>query len=417
MSLIVVHYDEIALKGGRRRLFVRQLVRNIRRASAPLAEAPVCVLHDRILLGPLSGDAADAALHRLADLPGVSWYAPVRQLPLAVESLESVAESAVGAKWSSEKGSDPLNRGGLTPFRIGSKSPASFRVRARRSNKEFPLKSNEIEREVGRMIQERTGWPVDLDGAELTVHVNVVADAILTYRDKIRGPGGLPVGSTGTLVALVSGGIDSPVAAYKMMCRGCRVVLVHFHNFSPDAVGVRRKLIELARDLARYQPVSRLYLVPFAKVQADLVAAVPPRMRMVAYRRAMLRLATPILEKERGHGFVVGDSVGQVASQTPENLRATYPATPYPVFAPLIGDTKQSIMRLAREIGTYETSIQPYDDCCGLLLARSPETRCTLEEIAACEERLPIEQHYEDVREETEVQDVVYARTIRWRAP
>jgi len=385
MSLIVVHYDEIALKGGRRRLFVRQLVRNIRRASAVLAESPVCVLHDRILLGPLSGDARDAALKRLGDLPGVSWYAPIRQLPLHVESLATVAESAVGAE-----------------------PPASFRVRARRSNKDFPLKSNEIEREVGRMIQERTGWPVDLEGAELTVHVNVVEDAILTYRDKIRGPGGLPVGSTGTLVGLVSGGIDSPVAAYKMMCRGCRVVLVHFHNFSPDAVGVRRKLIELARDLARFQPVSRLYLVPFAKVQADLVAAVPPRMRMVAYRRAMLRLATPILEAERAQGFVVGDSVGQVASQTPENLRATYPATPFPVFAPLIGENKQSIMKLAREIGTYETSIQPYDDCCQLLLSKSPETRCTLEEITACEERLPIERHYDDVRAETEVQDVVY---------
>jgi len=403
MSLVVVHYDEIALKGGRRRLFVRQLVRNIRRASPALSEPRVNVLHDRILLGPLSEDAVEAALRRLADLPGVSWYAPIRQLPWHVDSLKTVAESALGAE-----------------------PPASFRVRARRSNKNFPLSSQEIEREVGRMIQERTGWPVDLEDAELTVHVNVVHDAILTYRDKIRGPGGLPVGSTGTLAALVSGGIDSPVAAYKMMCRGCRVVLVHFHNFSPDAVGVRRKLIELARDLARFQPVSRLYLVPFAKVQADLVAAVPPRMRMVAYRRAMLRLATPILEKERAQGFVVGDSIGQVASQTPENLRATYTAAPYPVFAPLIGENKQSIMKLARQIGTYDTSIQPYEDCCQLLLARSPngvflmrengkfllgrspETRCTLQEITACEERLPIGRHYDDVRDETEVQEVVY---------
>jgi tRNA uracil 4-sulfurtransferase len=139
------------------------------------------------------------------------------------------------------------------------------------------------------------------------------------------------------------------------------------------------------------------------------VAAVPPRMRMVAYRRAMLRLAVPILEKERGQGFVVGDSVGQVASQTPENLRATYTATTYPVLAPLIGENKRSITALARQIGTYETSIQPYEDCCQLLLARSPETRCTLEEITACEERLPIDQHYADVRDGTEVQDVPWA--------
>ncbi len=366
-------------------MFVRRLVSNIRQASAHLAEAAIRVLSDRILIGPLDDDALATARRRLPDLPGIAWCAEIERWPLAVESLEAVAESAAD-----------------------SETPASFRVRARRANKQFPINSLVVESEVGRMIQQRTGWPVDLDNAELTVHLDITRSAILSYRHKLAGLGGLPAGSTGTVVALLSGGIDSPVAAFKMMCRGCRVVLVHFHNYGPDSPGVKRKLLDLARHLARYQPVSRLYLVPFAQIQADLVAAVPPRMRMVAYRRAMLRLATPILEKERGHAFVVGDSVGQVASQTLENLRATYTATPHPVFPPLIGEGKRAIMDLARKIGTYETSIEPYADCCQLLLARSPETRCTQEEIADCERQLPIEQHHREVSEETEVHDIVY---------
>jgi len=388
MKKVVVHYDEIALKGGRRRMFVRRLVSNIRGASAVLADAQVHVRRDRILVGPLPDDALDAARRRLADQPGVSWCAVVEELPTAVESLERVAEMAAATD-------DP---------------PASFRVRSRRANKDFPMNSLEIEREVGRLIQARTDWPVDLENAERTIYVDVSWNNILTYRDKLRGFGGLPAGSLGTVVALLSGGIDSPVAAFKMICRGCRAVLVHFHNFSPDSPGVRRKLLDLAKQLARYQPVSRLYLVPFAEVQADLVAAVPPRMRMVAYRRAMLRLATPILEQEKGHAFIVGDSVGQVASQTLENLQATYTATKYPVFPPLIGDGKLAITGLARRIGTYETSIEPYEDCCQLLLARSPETRCTPAEIADCEQQLPVDRHHEAVRRQTEVHEVVFER-------
>jgi thiamine biosynthesis protein ThiI len=201
----------------------------------------------------------------------------------------------------------------------------------------------------------------------------------------------------------LSGGIDSPVAAYKMMCRGCSVVFVHFHNFGPQSRSVRQKIIDLVRQLTRFQPMSRLYLVPFAKVQADLIAAVPARMRMVAYRRAMLRLATPIVETERAKGFIVGDSVGQVASQTLDNLQATWPATPFPVFAPLIGESKRATTELARRIGTFETSILPYDDCCQLLVARSPDVRCRLAEVTTCEAQLPLDQHFADVQSGIEV--------------
>lgn len=382
-KLIVVHFDEVALKGGRRRYFVRKLIRNIYGYSPVLAEVRARSLYDRILLGPLSDEEFAAAQDLLAVMPGVAWFSPVRRLPPAVESLPEIAAEYPG-----------------------SHAYRTFAVRTRRPKKDFPMTSMDVNRELGRMIQERSGWPVDLEKPDLTVRVDVTPQGILTYSSKRYGPGGLPVGSSGKLICLLSGGIDSPVAAYKMMCRGCRMVFVHFHNFGPQSRNVRDKLVRIVEQLSRYQGTSRLYLVPFAEVQSELVAAVPPRMRMVAYRRAMLKLAAPVVEAEHARGIVVGDSVGQVASQTLENLQATWCAAKSPVLAPLIGEGKKATMDLARRIGTYEPSILPYEDCCQLLVAKSPETRCTAQEMAAFEERLDLERHLESLIENAEVLDI-----------
>jgi len=380
-TLIVAHYDEIALKGRRRHLFEKRLAENVRDALSAWGRPAVRRLGDRLLIGPVAETAYPEVAGRMGSTPGVAWFARVAQLAAKAESLDQIADRVAAEV----------------------QKPRSFQVRARRADKEFPLKSLEIERQLGRLIQQRTNWPVDLENADLTVHVDVTRHGILTYHDRQPGLGGLPVGSTGKLVCLLSGGIDSPVAAFKMICRGCQVVFAHFHNYTPDNAAVRRKIVCLVEHFQRFQPVSRLYLVPFARIQADLIAAVPARMRMVAYRRAMLRLAGPILEKEDARGFIVGDSLGQVASQTLENLQATYPASRYPVFAPLIGESKRAIVDLARQIGTFETSVLPYDDCCQRLVASSPETRCSVDQMAACEEKLPLDDYLQQVEGETEV--------------
>ncbi len=380
-TLIVTHYDEIALKGGRRHFFEKCLAENVRDALSAWGRPAVRRLGDRLLIGPVAEADFPEIAARLATTPGVAWFARVVQLAARAESLDQIAQQVAAEL----------------------QAPRSFQVRARRADKEFPLKSLEIERQLGRLIQQRTGWPVDLENAELTVHVDVTRHGLLTYHDRRQGLGGLPVGSTGKLVCLLSGGIDSPVAAFKMISRGCQVVFVHFHNYTPDNAAVRRKIVRLVEHFVCFQPVSRLYLVPFARIQADLIAAVPARMRMVAYRRAMLRLAGPIVQKEQARGFIVGDSLGQVASQTLENLQATYPATDYPVFAPLIGESKRAIIDLARQIGTYDTSILPYDDCCRRLAASSPQTRCSLEQMAACEEKLALDEHLAQVAAEAEL--------------
>jgi thiamine biosynthesis protein ThiI len=381
--LVVVHFDAVALTGGRRRYFARKLLENIRRAISSQGSFRVRSLYDRILIGPVSEERLAAVVRSISDLPGVAWYSRVQRLPVACESLPLIADS----------------------FSAGGRG-RSFAVRTRRAKKDFPLVSTEINAQVGRMIQDRTGWTVDLDDPDLSVYVDVTPQGILTYSEKHAGPGGLPVGSMGKLVCLLSGGIDSPVAAYKMMCRGCRIVFVHYHNFGPQAQGVRRKLLEIVERLSLYQAHSRLYLVPFAEVQSNLIAAVPPKQRMVAYRRAMLRLAAPILEAERGLGLVVGDSVGQVASQTLENLNATYRAAGAPVFAPLIGDSKRTIMDTAKRIGTYEPSILPYEDCCQLLVSKSPDTRCRGEELEEYERQIALEDYCRGILEKSEVIEI-----------
>ncbi|MCZ6695010.1 MAG: tRNA 4-thiouridine(8) synthase ThiI, partial [Acidobacteria bacterium] len=205
------------------------------------------------------------------------------------------------------------------------------------------------------------------------------------FWDRREGPGGLPVGSQGTVVALMSGGIDSPVAAWRMMVRGCRVHLVHFLNRSVSTNRVVEKIEALADRLSLFHGSIALSIVPFEELQREIVMIVPDRFRMIVYRRMMFRIAEGIREKVGALGFVTGDSVGQVASQTLENLRCIYDAAEWPIYAPLSGLSKREIIEAAKEIGTYETSIIPHDDCCSFMIAKHPATRADLEKVRAME--------------------------------
>jgi len=265
----------------------------------------------------------------------------------------------------------------------------SFRVSVRRADKRFPMTSPQVEREVGGRIKEARGWTVDLEHAELVIHVELLTDEAFYFFGKERGPGGLPTGTAGRVVCLMSGGIDSPVAAHRMMKRGCTVTFVHFHSYPILSRASQEKARELAALLTTWQHRSRLYLVAFGEIQQQVVLAVPGPMRVVVYRRLMLRIAERIARARGAQALVTGDVVGQVASQTLENLGVLYAATRPPVFAPLSGSDKTEIMAEARRIGTYDISIRPYPDCCSFLVANHPETRAKLEAIeraeAACD--------------------------------
>jgi thiamine biosynthesis protein ThiI len=369
MKSVIVHYQEIALKGRNRPWFVARLVRNLREAVKDLDVSAVRVLMGRIevVLGP----SADwpAIKGRLARVFGVANFARAGRAPLDVDAIAAEILRDLDAT-----------------------DPRSFRVSARRADKRFPLTSPQIEREVGGRIKEARGWHVDLGDPELTIHVEALTSDAFYYFGKERGAGGLPVGASGRVVCLLSGGIDSPVAAWRMMRRGCRVLFVHFHSYPILSRASQEKARELAKLLTEFQYRSRLLLVPFGELQQRVVLAVAPPLRVVIYRRLMMRIAERIAQQHRAQALVSGEVVGQVASQTLENLNAINEVVALPVLRPLIGMDKDEITAQAQRLGTYPISIIPDQDCCTLFTPRHPATKARKRDVVAAEAALPIDE-------------------------
>jgi thiamine biosynthesis protein ThiI len=364
---VVLHYHEIALKGRNRPFFVAALARNLRRATSDLG-GRVRVLGGRLWLDAPDATRWEALDERLSRVFGVANYSRAASVPADLAALKQAAVRAVqGRRFS------------------------SFRVTTKRSDKSFGHISTEIDREVGGAIKAATGVKVDLERPELNVFVEVLRDRILYFTEKLPGPGGFPVGSSGRVAALLSGGIDSPVAAWRIMKRGCRVSLIHFHAFPLQDHTTIDKVRELARVLARWQFRSRLLLVPFGSVQQTIVAAVPPPLRVVLYRRFMLRIAEALSRRLRAKALVTGESLGQVASQTLDNLSVIDAAAQGPVLRPLVGMDKEEITREARRIGSFEISTLPDQDCCQLFVPKSPATAARPEEVQAAESSLDVD--------------------------
>ena len=382
MNSIVVHYQEIALKGKNRPWFMARLVRNLRDAVADLDVRAVRALMGRIEIELGPGAVRDEVSERLRRTFGVANFAYAGRTSLDLDQ-------AAAAILRDLEGLDC----------------SSFRVSARRADKRFPLTSPQIEREVGGRIKSARGWRVDLDRPELEVHVEVLTDKAFYFFGKERGPGGLPTGTAGRVACLLSGGIDSPVAAHRMMKRGCAVTFIHFHSYPILSRASQEKARELVTLLTRWQQRSRLYLVPFGEIQQRVVLAVPAPMRVIIYRRLMLRIAERIARTRRAQALVTGDVVGQVASQTLENLAVVGSAATLPLFRPLIGMDKDEITAEAQKIGTYSISIIPDQDCCTLFTPRNPQTRARLESIEAAEAALPIEEFVGKAGSEAAVED------------
>jgi thiamine biosynthesis protein ThiI len=368
MKSVVIHYQEIALKGKNRPWFVARLVRNIRASTRDLDIKEVRVLMGRIelVLGP---DATwELVRDRVALVFGIGNFARAGRAPLDVDAIAT----------------EILND-------LGPGNPATFRVSAKRADKRFPLSSPEIEREVGGRIKEARNWTVNLANPELTIRVEALTNEAFYSFGTVRGAGGLPVGSSGRVACLLSGGIDSPVAAWRMMRRGCRVLFVHFHSYPILSRASQEKARELAKLLTRFQYHSRLFLVPFGDIQQRVVLAVPPPLRVVVYRRLMMRIAERIARMHRAQGLVTGDVVGQVASQTLENMATIGSVVTMPVLRPLVGMDKEEITAEAIRLATYPISIIPDQDCCTLFTPRHPATRAKPHEVERAEADLPID--------------------------
>ncbi|HEV8144372.1 MAG TPA: tRNA uracil 4-sulfurtransferase ThiI [Methylomirabilota bacterium] len=366
-SAVVVHYHEVSLKRGNRPLFLRHLARNLERATADAGPVRLRQLSGRILLDLDRNPSPDVVRDRAARVCGVSSVALAYRVPSTIDAMKDVVGQLLEGRQF-----------------------ASFRISARRAFKTYPLTSVELNRELGTFVVERTGARVDLHHAELEIHVEVLPAETFVYVNRVAGPGGLPVGASGTVMALLSGGIDSPVAAWRMIKRGCRVVFVHFHSvpYLPDiSQGKARALVER---LTEWQYASRLFLVPFGEIQREIVLAVPGPARVVVYRRMMVRIAEALARQVGAEALVTGESLGQVASQTLANIARIDEAASMPVFRPLIGTDKLEITTEAERLGTFEISIEPDADCCTLFTPKHPSTRMSDEATRAVEASLDV---------------------------
>jgi len=363
----LIHYHEITLKKGNRAYFLQRLVKNLQCGMKGTGAGPIERPEGRLLLAlPDRVDVAEVQA-RLVRTFGVANFSIVRWVPLAMERLAEAVTDAV------------------KPLRV-----TSFRIAAKRANKRFPLTSTQINVELGTLVQNVTGARVDLDRAELTLYVEVLDKGFLFSMDRAAGPGGLPAGISGRVVCLLSGGLDSPVAAYRMMKRGAHVVFVHFHSHPFVSRASQEKARELAELLTQYQYAARLFLVPFGEVQREVVLSVPPPLRVVIYRRLMVRIAEACARSVRAHALVTGEALGQVASQTLANMTAIDAIAKMPILRPLVGMDKEEIVHQAQAIGTYDISIQPDQDCCQLFTPKHPATKSTLKELEAAEAKLNI---------------------------
>lgn len=373
MRCAIVHYHELALKGRNREYFEQRLVRNIQWMLKDLGVRRVENLRSRIRVSLPDTVPDQSVIDRLTRVFGIANFSLAHGLPLDLDKPDlKTLSKAILESLRSE------------PF-------STFRISAKRSDKRLTLTSMEIARDIGAAVCEETGKKVSLTDPDITVYLELLSKEVYYAISKIQGPGGMPVGVSGKVACLISGGIDSPVAAYRMMKRGCRVLFVHFSGRPLVSRASEEKVRELVQLLTSHQYISKLYIVPFGEIQQNIVASAPAPYRVVLYRRVMIRIAEELARREQCWGLVTGDSLGQVASQTPENLTVIEEVAELPILRPLIGMDKVEITDQARQIGSFATSIEPDQDCCSLFTPPHPSTRTRLDDILKVERLFDID--------------------------
>lgn len=369
MNYVICHYSEIGLKGKNRKFFEEKLIYNIKQAIGLSDIKFAKRISGRILVKlTLKGEKNQKQIQSaLKNVFGLAHFS------FAAESEQTIGEM--------QKTAYKL---------IKDKEFRSFRVLTQRSNKDFPIISPDVNKKVSAYIFKHinSNKRADLKNPDITIYIEIVEKYAFVYVEKIQGPGGLPVGVGGRALVLLSGGIDSPVAAYYAMKRGVKLDFIHFHAYpytNKESIGKVRKIVTI---LNQFQFKSTLYLSSFTDIQKQIVAKTPPKLRVVLYRRFMARIAQGIAQKYRITALASGESLGQVASQTLENISTISNAVYIPILRPLIGQDKQEIVEKAKEIGTYDISILPDQDCCVRFVPKHPETKARIKDVEKAEKKL-----------------------------
>jgi len=383
---IMVRYGELALKGKNRGDFEAQLVQNIKEALAPLSGAGIEKAYGRLYVLVEEDDAAEAA-RRLQRVFGISSFSFVEEAASELEVIQAAALELIRRQ---------------LPDYPGPAEPIPFRVQTRRVDKRFPLTSMEVSRKVGGYIKAHAPVRVDLNNPQVEVQIEIRQEGAFLFADAIPGAGGLPVGASGKAVLMLSGGIDSPVAGWLTMKRGVRLEAVHFHSYPFTSEQSRKKVEDLVQILTEYGGKIRLHVVPFTDIQTEIRRTCPESLGITIMRRMMLRIAERLACRYKCLAIATGESLGQVASQTLESMLTINQVTRLPVLRPLVAYDKQEIIALAKRIGTYETSILPYEDCCTIFTPKAPKTRPRPEMAEEAERNLAVDELVQQAVEGTE---------------
>ena len=384
----IVKIHEIALKGKNRPWFMRRLADNLRRCTRGAGVEEVWKGH--MMIGLTMAEDADweVVKERIRDCFGVAKFFRANRVPQDLAQVKAALPALL----------EPLDF-------------ESFRITTNRADKRFEVRSDDINRDLGAFVKAHSGARVDLTNPDLEIFIDVLPKEILVHFQEFKAMGGLPVGVSGPVAVMLSGGIDSPVATWQMMKRGCQAHLVHFHSYPLVDNSSMEKAAELAQFLTRFQYRSDLSLVPLAEIQKNIIVATPPAYRVILYRRFMVRITELLGQRMGAKAIVTGESCGQVSSQTLENIAVVNQISGVPILRPLIGMNKEEIVDIARKLGTYTISIQPDQDCCSLFVPKHPVTRGDLNTVLHLESLLPVEELVQQAVEQTKVQK------FRWPEP
>ena len=385
---ILIRYDEIGLKGRNRRFFENCLLNNIRQALQGLEGVRFRMPRGRVMIDT-SAHLAEECARRLHFVPGIASFSIGFPMQPDFDAL-----AALGIRL-------------IEPHLKGGKG-LKFCVRTQRTDKSFYKTSQEVNFEVGSRIMgalSAQGLTVNINEAEFVLQIEISHKECVVFDNRVAGIRGLPVGSSGSVLSLLSGGIDSPVSSFLMMRRGCRVNYIFFDNQTFLGRGGYDKVLRLSRGLNRYQMGGRVYVAPFQDMQVAIRDHCSSENRVVLYRRMMYRIAHAVAQKNKYLGLVTGESLGQVASQTLENLAAVSCVVSLSVFRPLIGMDKQEIIAHARKIGTYDISIEPQPDCCSIFMPPRPATKSRIERLEMDETKFPWQELMHEAIEKMEVID------------
>ena len=370
-DIVLLKLGEIVLKGLNKRHFEQKFMQNVRRRLKGMGEFNIYCLQSTVYVEPLGDCDMDAVLEAMTQVFGA---ASVMRAAACEKDIAAIARRAI------EYLADDM------------RAAKSFKVETKRSDKSFPLSSIQVSQQVGGELAEAfPDTAVDVHNPELTVHVEIRDLAAYVHSAPLPGAGGMPVGSNGVAVTLLSGGIDSPVSSYMIAKRGVRLVPVHFFSFPYTSELAKEKVIDLAKILTRYCGRMTLEIVPFTHIQEEIRDKCPEEYFTIIMRRFMMRLSQRIADYNGAKALVTGENLGQVASQTMEAMACTEAVCRSPILRPLIGFDKEEIVRYARKIGTFETSTLPYEDCCTVFTPRHPRTRPRLDDVETVEAALDVQ--------------------------